>query len=55
LGTKGKVEPKKVVYLWGAGATQGEAQNLGATTSLLMRDTIAFGELIQSESVKEWT
>jgi len=44
LATKSKVEPKKIVYLWGAGATQGEAQNLGATVSLLMGDTLAFGE-----------
>jgi len=36
--------PKKIVYLWGAGATQGEAQNLGSRISLLMRDTEAFGE-----------
>ena len=44
MAAKRKVEPKKIVYLWGAGATQGEAQNLGATVSLLMRDTSAFGE-----------
>ncbi len=36
--------PKRVVYLWGAGATQAEAQELGATTSLLMRDTDDFGD-----------
>jgi hypothetical protein len=39
-----KLAPKRIVYLWGAGATQGEAQNLGATTSLIMRDTDDYGE-----------
>lgn len=36
-------QPKKVVYLWGAGATHAEAQRLGSRTSLLMRDTDHFG------------
>ncbi len=43
-----RTQPKRVVYLWGAGATQGEAQNLGADLSLLMRDTEQFGEGITS-------
>jgi len=34
-----KPSPKRVVYLWGAGATHAEAQHLGSTTSLLMRDS----------------
>lgn len=34
-------KPKNVVYLWGAGATHAEVQDLGL--SLLMRDTPAFG------------
>ena len=29
-------EPKKIVYLWGAGATHAEAQHLGSTVNLLM-------------------
>lgn len=36
-------QPKKVVYLWGAGATHAEAQRLGVRTSLLMRDHKHFG------------
>jgi hypothetical protein len=52
LAAKGKVNPKKVVYLWGAGATQGEAQNLGATISLLMRDTEQFGEGVTTRILK---
>jgi hypothetical protein len=31
--------PKRVVYLWGAGATHAEAQRLGSRVSLLMRDS----------------
>jgi hypothetical protein len=32
-------QPKRIVYLWGAGATHAEAQRLGSTVSLLMRDS----------------
>jgi len=34
---------RRLCYLWGAGATQAEAQHLGAKVSLLMRDTKPFG------------
>lgn len=44
MATREKPRPKQVVYLWGAGATQAEAQRLGANISLLMRNTDAFGE-----------
>lgn len=33
------IRPKRVVYLWGAGATHAEGQRLGSTISLLMRDS----------------
>jgi hypothetical protein len=39
MPTKKKPSPKRVVYLWGAGATHAEAQRLGSTVSLLMRDS----------------
>lgn len=44
---------KRVVYLWGAGATQAEAQDLGAPRSLLMRDTAAFGEGIATRILRK--
>ena len=44
--------PKRIVYLWGAGATQGEAQNLGSKISLLMRDTPQFGDGITSRILR---
>ena len=44
MAARSKPRTKRVVYLWGAGATQAEAQHLGATISLIMRDTRAFGE-----------
>ena len=47
-----KPRPKQVVYLWGAGATQAEAQRLGATTSLLMRDVDPFGDGITTRVLK---
>lgn len=47
-----KSMPKRVVYLWGAGATQGEAQHLGARISLLMRDTRQFGEGVTTRILK---
>ncbi|MQA66624.1 MAG: hypothetical protein GEU76_12115 [Alphaproteobacteria bacterium] len=40
-----------MVYLWGAGATQGEAQHLGASVSLLMKNS-DFGEGITSRILK---
>lgn len=47
-----KIAPKKVVYLWGAGATHAEAQRLGSTISLLMRDNPDFGEGITNRIFK---
>ena len=44
MAARSKPSPKRIVYLWGAGATQAEAQHLGATISLLMPDTDAFGD-----------
>jgi len=52
VAIKKKFGPKKVVYLWGAGATQGEAQNLGSNVSLLMRDTGTFGEGVTTRILK---
>jgi hypothetical protein len=43
---------KKIVYLWGAGATHAEAQRLGSAVSLLMRDTEDFGEGITTRILK---
>ena len=51
MATRNKPRPKQVVYLWGAGATQAEAQHLGATISLLMRDTPDFGEGITTRTL----
>ena len=48
MARRAKPSPKKIVYLWGAGATQAEAQYLGATISLLMGDNDEFGEGILS-------
>jgi hypothetical protein len=39
-----RAKPKRVAYLWGAGATHGECQRLGSAISLLMRDHPDFGE-----------
>lgn len=47
-----KPSAKRVVYLWGAGATHAEARHLGATRSLLMRDTDEFGEGINSRILR---
>jgi hypothetical protein len=39
MPTKKQPSAKRVVYLWGAGATHAEGQRLGSTVSLLMRDS----------------
>jgi hypothetical protein len=52
MAKRKKPSPKRVVYLWGAGATHAEAQHLGATVSLLMRDTEHFGEGIAARILK---
>ncbi|SRR5258706_614862 len=52
MATKKKPSPKQVVYLWGAGATQAEAQRLGAVISLLMQDTEHFGEGITTRILR---
>src|SRR5690349_6257015 len=44
--------PKKIVYLWGAGATHAEVQRLGTTISLLMRDTDDFGRGITTRILR---
>ena len=44
MAARSKPSPKRVVYLWGAGATHAEAQYLGASISLLMADRAEFGE-----------
>jgi hypothetical protein len=44
--------PKKIVYLWGAGATHAEARRLGAPISLLMRDVEEFGEGVASRILR---
>lgn len=46
--------PKKIVYLWGAGATQAEALFLGARpVNLLMRDSEQLGEGVATRILKE--
>jgi hypothetical protein len=52
VATKPKLVPKRIVYLWGAGATQGEAQNLGSKISLLMGDSAQFGEGITTRILR---
>jgi hypothetical protein len=52
MATRKRPSPKRVVYLWGAGATQAEAQYLGASISLLMRDTEHFGEGITTRILR---
>lgn len=52
MTTQSKPRPKKIVYLWGAGATQAEAQYLGTTISLLMGDTSEFGDGIASRVLR---
>jgi hypothetical protein len=49
---KVKVRPKRVVYLWGAGATHAEAQYLGSNISLLMRDSTRSGEGIATRILR---
>ncbi len=44
MAARSKPRPKRIVYLWGAGATHAEAQYLGANISLLMADRPDFGE-----------
>jgi hypothetical protein len=45
--------PKRVVYLWGAGATQAEVDYLGAhTVNLLMRDSEKRGEGVSTRILK---
>jgi hypothetical protein len=45
--------PKRVVYLWGAGATQAEVSYLGAQTiNLLMRDSEELGEGVATRILK---
>lgn len=51
MATRKKERPKKIVYLWGAGATHAEAQHLGATVNLLMGDT-DFSEGIAARILK---
>ena len=50
--TRNKPTPKRVVYLWGAGATHAEAQYLGAPVSLLMGGTNGFGGVIASRTLQ---
>src|ERR1044071_4535379 len=46
--------PKKVVYLWGAGATQADALFLGARSiNLLMRDSEQLGEGVATRILKQ--
>lgn len=46
--------PKRVVYLWGAGATQAEISHLGARNiNLLMRDSEELGEGIATRILKQ--
>ena len=52
MPTEARAIPKRVVYLWGAGATQAEAQGLGAPISLLMRDNDRLGEGITTRILK---
>ena len=52
MTTNEKPSPKRVIYLWGAGATHAEAQHLGASVSLLMRDNKHFGEGIATRILK---
>lgn len=52
MPTRTKPSPKRIVYLWGAGATHAEAHRLGAAVSLLMRDTDDFGEGITTRILK---
>jgi hypothetical protein len=52
VATKQELVPKRIVYLWGAGATQGEAQNLGSKISLLMGDSEQFGEGITTRILR---
>jgi len=47
-----KFAPKRVVYLWGAGATHAEAQYLGSNISLLMRDSARSGEGITTRILR---
>lgn len=45
--------PKRIVYLWGAGATQAEISYLGANTvNLLMRDNQVLGEGVSTRILK---
>ena len=48
MPTRTNPGPKRVVYMWGAGATYAEAKHLGAATSILMSDTEDYGEGITS-------
>jgi len=51
-GTK-ETAPKRVVYLWGAGATQAEASYLGARgINLLMRDSDELGDGVATRILK---
>ena len=50
--TRNKPTPKRVVYLWGAGATHAEAQYLGAPVSLLMGGINGFGGVIASRTLQ---
>src|SRR5258705_10942993 len=52
-------DPKRVVYLWGAGATQAEVSYLGAATvNVLMRDVPELGAGVASRVLgrldKKW-
>ena len=52
MARRAKPSPKKVVYLWGAGATQAEAHRLGAPISLLMSDDNHLGEGIATRIIQ---
>ena len=47
-----KLQPKRVVYLWGAGATHAEAQHVGAPVNLLMRDDDDYGPGLTARILK---
>ena len=52
MAARSKPSPKRVVYLWGAGATHAEAQHLGASISLLMPDRDEFGDGIATRILR---
>ena len=52
MAARTKPSPKRVVYLWGAGATHAEAQHLGASISLLMGNIDEFGDGIATRILR---